>query len=160
MSTTATTERGLVVIESMFGNTERVARAIADGLRGEGLDVELRNVSPAPQHLTGDYDLLVVGAPTHTFSLSRPSTRSDARHQDASAERTATGVRQWLQDLAWVGRPPATAVFDTRVSKVRRLPWAAGRKATALLIESGLRPSYAGLVRASSASSGARDTEP
>jgi Flavodoxin len=188
MSAAATPEQALVVFESMFGNTERIAHAIGDGLRGEGLDVELRNVGSAPQHLPGDYDLLVVGAPTHGFSLSRPSTRSDAGRQGAPLERTATGVREWLQDLSWEGRAPTTAVFDTRVTKVRRLRWAAGRKAAALLADRGLRPTsapvaflvadmrgpledgeleratawgrqLAGLIRAPQASTGARDAE-
>ena len=39
--------RALVVYESMFGNTELVARQVADGLSGYG-EVEVREVSEAP----------------------------------------------------------------------------------------------------------------
>ena len=39
--------KALVVYESMWGNTERVAEAIADGLR-ESMEVELVEVNQAP----------------------------------------------------------------------------------------------------------------
>ena len=39
--------KALVVYESMFGNTEEVARAVADGLR-ERLEVEVVEVGDAP----------------------------------------------------------------------------------------------------------------
>ena len=69
--------RALVVYESMFGNTEAVARAVADGL-AEMHDVDLREVSQAPTEVIGRVDLIVVGGPTHAFSLSRPATRASA----------------------------------------------------------------------------------
>lgn len=86
----------LVVVESMFGNTEHLARAVADGLRDAGVDAAVVDVSAAPVDLSADLDLLVLGAPTHAFSLSRPSTRADAVRQGASPERAATGMREWL----------------------------------------------------------------
>jgi hypothetical protein len=67
----------LVVYESMFGNTELIAHAIADGL-SVGANVEAAEVNAAPKSVC-DVDLLVVGGPTHAFNMSRPSTRSDAR---------------------------------------------------------------------------------
>ena len=39
--------KALVVYESMFGNTEQVARAVADGLRSK-MEVDVREVSTAP----------------------------------------------------------------------------------------------------------------
>ena len=53
----------LVVYESMFGNTQQVATAIADGLRGS-FDVTMTEVSAAPKDVTADVELLVVGGPT------------------------------------------------------------------------------------------------
>ena len=41
-------------------------------------------------------DLLVVGAPTHAFSLSRPGTREEAVRQGAPAEHARTGIPEWL----------------------------------------------------------------
>ena len=139
MSTT-THPQALIVFESMFGNTERVAKAVADGLRSEGFDVDLRNVVSAPERLHLGYDLLVLGAPTHAFSLSRQKTREDAARQGAPSDRTRIGMREWLLNLSWDGAPPAVAVFDTRATKVRRLHWAASRTMAALLRRRGLQP--------------------
>lgn len=61
--------KALVVYESMFGNTEQVARAVATGL-GRHLDVELVAVANAPDTVS-DVDLVVVGGPTHAFSMTR-----------------------------------------------------------------------------------------
>jgi flavodoxin len=68
MSTTPPRPRALVVYESMFGNTEAIAHAIAEGLSPH-LSVELVEVSAAPITLR-DVDLLVTGAPTHAFGLT------------------------------------------------------------------------------------------
>lgn len=68
--------KSIVVYESMFGNTERVARAIAEAL-GRCGGVELVEVGDAAASL-GSVDLLVVGGPTHAFGMSRESTRADA----------------------------------------------------------------------------------
>ena len=52
--------KALVVYESMFGNTESVARAIAAGLAEGSLEVEVREVTdPAP--LPDGLGLLVAG---------------------------------------------------------------------------------------------------
>ena len=124
----------LVVVESMFGNTEQVARAVAAGLADEGVEASVVDVGAAPVDLPAEVDLLVLGCPTHAFSMSRPATRADAVRQGAPPERATTGLREWLgtvlpQD---VRRSPVVAVFDTRVSKVRRLPAAAGPRTVRL----------------------------
>ena len=130
----------LVVVESMFGNTDHLARAVAAGLRDAGVDTAVVDVAAAPVDLSADLDLLVLGAPTHAFSLSRPSTRADAVRQGASPERAATGMREWLSAVLPQDprHSPVTAVFDTRVSKVRRLPAAAGPRAARLARRRGL----------------------
>jgi hypothetical protein len=129
----------LVVVESMFGNTEQVARAVADGLADGGVEASVVEVAKAPVDLPPDVDLLVLGCPTHAFSLSRPATRADAVRQGAPPERAVTGLREWLgavlpQD---VRHSPVVAVFDTRVSKARRLR-AAGPRAVRLARRRGL----------------------
>ena len=131
----------LVIVESMFGNTEQVGRAVASGLADGGVDAVVVDVAAAPVDLPAHLDLVVLGAPTHAFSLSRPSTRADAVRQGAPPERAASGLREWLgavlpQDPR---RCPVAAVFDTRVSKVRRLPAAAGPRAVRIARRRGLR---------------------
>ena len=134
--------RALLVYESMFGCTGSVARAVAEGLAADGaFEVELHEVSQAPAAGTVAFDLLVVGAPTHAFSLSRPSTRRDAVRQGARPEAAETGMREWLDALGdrdEAGGRPAAA-FDTRVTKVRNLPKAASTRASHLLRRHGYR---------------------
>ncbi|MFL6134886.1 MAG: flavodoxin family protein [Nocardioidaceae bacterium] len=121
--------RALVIFESMFGNTEAIARAIGDGLAAS-MDVDVRDVCQAPAALPDAIDLVVGGGPTHAFSMSRPSTRADAVKQGAAVARPEIGLREWLDRLPTDshGAPPF-ATFDTRVDKVRRLPGSAARKA-------------------------------
>jgi flavodoxin len=127
--------RALVVYESMFGNTEAVARAVADGI-GASMDVELHEVSTAPA-ITGLVDLVVVGGPTHAFSLSRPSTRADAIDKGATHGGTNVGLREWIGHLRRAPHSEYVAAFDTRVDRVRRLPGSAARKAVKLLRNDG-----------------------
>src|SRR6478609_2180226 len=75
----------LVVYESMFGNTATVARAIAEGCSDAGALVALHHVSEVDPHTVDDYDLVVAGAPTHAWSLPRPSSREEAVRQGAPA---------------------------------------------------------------------------
>ena len=133
--------RALVVYESMFGCTEKVAQAVAVGLVEAGATVEVHDVRASRAHGLPAFDLLVVGAPTHAFSLSRPATRRDAVRQGAPAGVQQTGLREWISALAWseaaAGRP--IAAFDTRVSRVRRFPKAAAIRAAHLLSHQGFR---------------------
>ena len=133
--------RALLVYESMFGSTAAVSEAVAAGLRDAGLEVEVQEVRSAPAARDVAFDLLVVGGPTHAFSLSRPSTRAEAVRQGAGAELAATGLREWLEALGPredAARRPAAA-FDTRVTKVRNLPKAASTRAAHLLRRHGYR---------------------
>ena len=67
----------LVVYESMYGNTEQIARAIGNGL-AERTTVEVIEVGIAPTALAPDVGIIVVGGPTHAFGMSRAGTREAA----------------------------------------------------------------------------------
>lgn len=62
----------LVVYDSLYGNTEIIARAVGDALPGE---VEVLHAGEAKVSELGAYDLLIVGAPTHG---ARPSPDAKA----------------------------------------------------------------------------------
>jgi hypothetical protein len=125
--------KALVVYESMFGNSERVAVAVASGL-GEYGEVVLRNVGAgAPGQIPVGVDLLVAGGPTHAMSMSRPSTREDAVRQGAGRAAVGRGLREWLGDASEDLHGLAFTTFDTRVSKVRRLPGSAAKGAARAL---------------------------
>ena len=118
--------RALVVFESMFGNTQVVAEAIAVGL-ADRMDVDLREVGAAPTTIGGDLALLVVGGPTHAFGMSRPATRRSAADQaEQGVVSAGIGVREWLAGLAPGSPSVAAAAFDTRVRRPR-LPGSAAQ---------------------------------
>lgn len=119
--------RSLVVCESMFGNTRQLGDAVAAALTGCGWDTQVCDVGAAPARIPGDIDLLVVGAPTHAFSMSRASSRDDAAKRAPAEGRSPTGVREWIAGLD--APPPGIrcGVFDTRFAKPR---WLTGSAAT------------------------------
>lgn len=116
--------RALVVYESMFGNTEQVARAVAEGLATHAR-VETVEATAAPVPLPDDVDLLVVGGPTHALGMSRAATRASAVEKGATGH-DAGGIREWLDGL-----PPLhgvrAAAFDTHVHT--RIPGSAAGSA-------------------------------
>lgn len=128
--------KALVVYESLWGNTEQVARSIASGL-SQHLDVSVVDVAQAPPAIPDDVGLTVVGGPTHAFGLSRPQTRRDAFTQGATQGSETIGVREWLGQLHTNGHSGPVATFDTRVEKVRRLPGSAAKKAAKLAHREG-----------------------
>ena len=62
----------MVVYYSMFGNTEKVAKALAAGLEGGGVDVEVVKVDAVKFDELGKVDLLCVGSPVHAWNASKP----------------------------------------------------------------------------------------
>jgi flavorubredoxin len=129
--------RALVVYESMFGNTQTIAEAIADGL-ATSADVRAVEVSSAPTTIGDDVDLLVVGGPTHAFSLSRASTRRDAAQKGGQALVSShIGLREWLAQVHTDAHTVAAA-FDTKV-RTPHLPGSAARAAAKRLRHLGLR---------------------
>lgn len=123
----------LVVYESFVGNSESIARAVAGGLRLEGLTAEAVDVSDAHEVDVEAYDLLVVGGPTHSFSLSRSSTRDNAVARGGDSHYSQRGLREWLSDIPIRDGTHLAAAFDTRVSQVRRFPLSAARAAARIL---------------------------
>ena len=132
--------RALVVYETIWGNTGELANAIADGLRtGAGVEVvDVVEAVDAPAAVDPEVDLLVVGGPTHAFSMSTGSTRDSARQQGAT-RIPARGIREWLGELASPASPIAVATFDTRTVHPR-LPGSAAKKALKQLVAKGFRP--------------------
>jgi flavodoxin len=84
----------VIVYDSKFGNTERIAEAIARGIETRG-PVELADTTTAGQALSARPDLLLIGGPTQRRTMS-PALR-------ALVDALPTGLR---------GVPAAT--FDTR----------------------------------------------
>ena len=83
--------RALVVYDSVFGNTEKVALAIGDALGAQALSVG----DVKPEHLSG-LDVLIVGSPTQAFQPLKP-------------------VKAFLKAIPWGAfKGVKVAAFDTR----------------------------------------------
>jgi hypothetical protein len=119
--------RALVVYESMFGNTEAVARAVAEGLEG-AMHADVVEVGVAPDTVAADVTLLVVGGPTHSFSMSWPSTRRDTAGRSADVVSSECGIREWLGRLPGTVSHAEATTFDTRTTA--RLTGSAARAAS------------------------------
>lgn len=131
--------KALVVYESMYGNTRHVAQAIAEGLK-VAMDAQVLLVGEATATDVDDVQLLVVGAPTHAWSLSRRRTREAAAKdmdrkpgQPDPSAAVATGLREWLRSVK-VHSSCRGAAFDTRLDRPRLFTGSAVRA-----IERGLR---------------------
>jgi len=64
--------RASVVYDSVFGNTEKVAKALAAGLESAGVDVNVVKVDAVKFDELGGVDLLCVGTPVHAWGASEP----------------------------------------------------------------------------------------
>jgi hypothetical protein len=112
--------RALVVYESMYGNTHRIAEAIARGLRSAYV-VKVVSVAAARYEHVGRYDLIVAGGPTHAHGMSRPDTREAAvnthrvKAGQLKVDPDAGGLslRVWLDTLGLCSGQ--AAAFDTRL---------------------------------------------
>jgi hypothetical protein len=110
--------KSLVVYESWFGNTRRIAQRIASALAEEG-EVELVSIDdPLPS--LHDVDLIVIGAPTHVHGLSSARSRQGAIDQQGGAGEIGIGARGWIDRLP-LALGQRVAVFDTRAHKPRLL---------------------------------------
>jgi hypothetical protein len=118
--------RTLVLYESMFGNTEAVARSIAEGLRLSGT-CETSSVDALRPGALAEIDLLVVGAPTQAWGLPRARTwYSPTALQAKAAPRPEGFLRDELAAIV-EGRGRAAAAFATRLDRPRALTGSAAR---------------------------------
>ena len=89
--------KALVVYDSVYGNTEKIAQAIGGAL-GPQVQVQVLRVGDAkPEHVVG-LDLVVAGAPTHG-SMPSPAMKAWLK---ALASNSLHGIK--------------VAAFDTRVA--------------------------------------------
>ena len=87
----------LIIYESFFGNTEKVAQAIGEGL-GDSAEVEVLKVADVKPKLIQNADLLIVGSATRAFRPS-PETKRFLAHLPANSLKGKKA-----------------AAFDTRIS--------------------------------------------
>lgn len=59
----------IVVYDSMYGNTEKIAKSIGDAITGDVKVINANKVNPSELE---SVDLLIVGAPTQAFRPTKP----------------------------------------------------------------------------------------
>jgi hypothetical protein len=117
--------RAVIVYESMFGNTRKIAEAIATGLveQAEGCVVSVVPVGQTEHAEINDADLVVVGGPTHAHGMTWASTRQGAAKMAGQADSGVTlepdalveGLRDWFGALGKGKVHAKAAAFDTRM---------------------------------------------
>jgi flavodoxin len=124
--------KAIVVYESMFGNTHRVAEAVAEGLK-ENAEVSVHPVSEALPDTLAGADLLVVGGPTHIHGMaskmSHKAAADDAeKHPEHTLDPEAEGpvLRDWFDEIG-KAKGVRAAAFDTRISKSKLLTGSAAK---------------------------------
>ena len=105
--------KAVVVYESHWGNTEAVARAIADGI---GPDARALNTDEAVGAAVAGADLIVAGSPVMAFALPRTGSQQTLE-KDTKAPRPADISHPLLR--AWLDALPegngVAAAFETRI---------------------------------------------
>jgi hypothetical protein len=130
--------RALVVYESMFGNTKRIADAVAAGI-AEHMTVVSVEVSLAPFAIEPDVDLLAVGGPTHVHGMTTAFTRAQAAKQSTHIVSTGIGAREWLEGVRPMGTATTAVTFDTRIKGAAILTGSAANGFAKLLRAAGFR---------------------
>lgn len=99
----------LVLYESPLGHTRRIAQAIAAAM----IDRARVALIPCRPNLpVADYDLIVLGAPTHHGRLPTPASRAEALVRAGQVGPTNFGLREWLAEAPVLGPRTKLAVFD------------------------------------------------
>jgi flavorubredoxin len=63
---------GVVIFDSKFGNTEKIAKSLAGGLLRAGVEVVCTNATDVKIESLPGFDLIAIGGPTQMFTASKP----------------------------------------------------------------------------------------
>ena len=95
-------KKAIVLFDTKFGNTEKIAKALALGMEKQEIEVDCVNVENAQIDTLAEYDLVAIGGPTHGFSMSAPMKtfvkkleNLNLKNKSAFAFDTRTGSRFW-----------------------------------------------------------------
>lgn len=71
-SSTESKSKAIVIYDTLFGNTEKVAEALSRGIQKHGVEVKCISIKDADIDKLGQYNLIAVGAPTQYLTASKP----------------------------------------------------------------------------------------
>ena len=125
--------KALVVYDSVYGNTEKIAKALAAGLESGGVDVDVVKVDAVKLDELDKVDLLCVGSPVHAWSASKPmkeflerlkSVESlsgkkafafDTKMKSRLAGSAGGKIERKLKDLGFtIAKPSESAIVKSR----------------------------------------------
>jgi len=115
--------KGIVVYDTSYGNTKKVAETITETLKESGIEVDLFDVKDVKKLSAKDYSLLVLGSPTKFGTMSF----------------AIRGFLGKVKSEEWMNKP--FAAFDTENpenierARVEKKEWSAGEKIAAKLTE-------------------------
>jgi len=114
--------KGVVIYDTTYGNTKKIAETITDTLKESGLKVDISHVKDIKE-LSGDYDFLILGSPTKIGTMSW-------------AVRGFIGKK--IKSEEWANKP--FAAFDTEMeSVVKKGGRSATKKISKKLKDQGLK---------------------
>lgn len=87
----------MIILDSQFGNTKRVAEAMRDSLVESGNEVELAQAKEFPAVPRDKIDFLMIGSPTQ-------------------GGRATAAIHEMLKDADWL-KGIRAAAFDTRIQE-------------------------------------------
>ncbi len=80
--------KAIVVYDTRFGNTKKVAEALTRGILKHNIDVKCVSVEDVRLDKLGKYDLIAIGAPTHFMTASK-SMKEFLLHLESSYSNSA-----------------------------------------------------------------------
>ena len=114
--------KGIVVYDTSYGNTKKIAETIVETLKESGVEVDLFYVKDVKKLSVKDYDFLVIGSPTKFGTMS-------------FAIRFFLGK---VDSKEWMNRP--FTAFDTENREnMEKKEWSAAEKIAEKLIDRKMR---------------------
>jgi menaquinone-dependent protoporphyrinogen IX oxidase len=103
--------RGIVVYDSSYGNTRKIAETIAETLKASGIEADTFYVKDVKKLSAKDYNFLVLGSPTRFGTMSF----------------TVKGFLDKVNNKEWINKP--FAAFDTEnPENLEKKEWSAAEK--------------------------------
>jgi menaquinone-dependent protoporphyrinogen IX oxidase len=108
--------KGIVVYDTSYGNTKKIAETIAETLKESGIEVDLFDVKNVKKLSVKDYNFLVLGSPTRFGTMSF----------------AIRGFLGKVKSEEWVNKP--FAAFDTENpenierARIEKKEWSAAEK--------------------------------
>lgn len=124
----------IVIVETGFGNTRRIAEIVAETLQQAG-KASVLTFDTALNPVPLDTDLLLLGAPTHIRQMPGKLSRGELVEAGKIPEN-ATGLREWIEQSSPL--PDIRVItFDTVVSGPALLTGSAAKSAARALKKAG-----------------------